>query len=132
MADAGVSDFPNGYLRCPKGPGATRPHTWKCGRIGNVCAACGMTRGQVYGRPEPQVRMGGWAQIRPHLLRDARYRRLARQARGYVESIDAGCALVRFPVTTDDGQPWPFPLELTVPVEILAPAPRPRFVETKA
>jgi hypothetical protein len=112
------------YVRCPNGPGATRPHTWKCGKkSGNVCAACGMVRTRAGGwaKPAPPlIRAGHWAQIRNQKPND--------RCRCYVESITDGIALLRFGVTTDDGHTrWPFPFEILAPVAVLLPAPRPKW-----
>jgi len=68
------------------------------------------------------VRAGHWAQIRNQKPKD--------RVRCYVEQIKDGVALLRFGVTTDDGvNRWPFPFEIEAPVEILLPAPRPKFVQ---
>jgi hypothetical protein len=85
-----------------------------------------MSRPEIYGRPKPVVKAGHWAQIKKGRPKENE------RVRCYVESIHDGVALLRFVVTTDDGQPWPFPLEIEAPVDILLPAPRPKFVEVKA
>ena len=132
--------FENGYIRCPKGPGTTRPHTWKWkpgrrergnrNRDRDACAACGMTRAQVYGLPEPTVCAGQW--VRPRGRRNLPVPGvLAGTRRGFCEKLGPDGpqrkALIRLPAEYG----WPFPREVWLFVYLLERAPTPRFVEVK-
>lgn len=79
--------FENGYLRCPKGPGNSRPHTWKRGkRVKDVCFRCGMTRAQVYGIEQPTIHADQWVRRRPGAVFWV-VGVLTRASRGYCEKL---------------------------------------------
>jgi hypothetical protein len=75
------------------------------------------------------VRPDSWVQLRRDLIKQ-------RGPRGYVETIVAGTATIRW-WTTGDGTwttpaGWPFPTQSQLEIGLLEPAAAPKFVEVKA